>query len=208
MKSIIRNFLKVGGAALAARGFSIDDGQIEALIGAFMTIAGILWTIWSKRGSDPISDGVRSALLVGLLSLGLMGAAASIGCKNPQLETGGAYAPGQIVVENGTTNVVATFAPDRAFYIVDASFELAYSAVDAVFVFERQNRQALWNLSPEIKRTLDKIRPEAAEVVRKYTQARAAYVANPTPAGLSSLETILGQLQSLSSAATAVLPQK
>jgi hypothetical protein len=41
----------------------------------------------------------------------------------------------------------------------------------------------------------------------KYAQARAAYIANPVPANLDALNTILAEVKALTAAATAVLPQ-
>lgn len=147
-----------------------------------------------------------------LLSLALIAAvglcfAPLVGCKST-LEPGGAYAPAVTNVVDGVTNVVATAAPDKAFYAVDSAFLLAYSATDAVFAFERNNRQFLWELSPEIKHTVDKIRPEAVAVRNQYAAARAAYIANPTPAGLSQLEEALAQANRISSALQSVLPKK
>lgn len=129
-----------------------------------------------------------------------------IGCAS-RLESGGAYAPTKTVVENGQTNIIATAAPDKAFFIADAAFDLSYSAVNAAFEFERNNRLLLWRISPEIKHELDKVRPQAFNAVQVYALARDAYLANPTPAGLTALQTALGKMQQLSSAAQAVLPK-
>jgi hypothetical protein len=74
-----------------------------------------------------------------------------------------------------------------------------------VFRFERDNRDNLWKLSPDIKHTLDKIRPDAAQAVQTYAAARKAYIANPTPTGLSMLNTILAKVQQVSAAAAAAV---
>lgn len=121
-------------------------------------------------------------------------AALPTGCAT-KLQDGGAYA------------AVGT-APDKAFYGIDASFDLGYSILDAAFNFERNNRAYLWSLSPDIKHTLDHIRPQATEVVATYGKARKAYMANPTPSGLTDLQTALGRMQQLSSAAQAVIPKQ
>lgn len=147
---------------------------------------------------------ITGMLLLSALALSL----GSIGCKTGQLETGGAYAPGVEVVADGRTNVVATAAPDRALFVIDSAFELAYSAVDTAFSLEKTNRQLLWSISPDIKHTLDRIRPQAADAVRTYTRAREQYLQNPTPANLSLLETTLRQLQNLASAAQMALPKQ
>lgn len=130
------------------------------------------------------------------ISLALLGAllAAPIGCKHPSLELGGAYA---------ATNTV----PDYAFFVADSAFDLAYSTIDAAFKFERDNRALLWKISPDIKHTLDQIRPQASVVTTQYLTVRAAYMANPVPANLTTLQTVLAKMQQLATAATAALPK-
>ena len=130
------------------------------------------------------------------------------GCKTNRLEPGGAYAPATPVVTDGATNWVATVAPDPVFYSTDVAFDFAYTIVDTAFTFEKNNRALLWSLSPEIKGTLDKLRPQAAAVVSAYTNARRNYILHPTPAGLGQLQTLLTQLQNISSAAQVALPPK
>ena len=124
---------------------------------------------------------------------------AGIGCKSSRLESGGAYAP---TVTNAVTGeVTATQAPDIAFYNVDSAYLLAYSTANAAFDFERNNRAMLWKISPQIKRTLDTIRPQAVAANMRYLAARASYLANPVPAGLTQLQTILAEIGSIASAA-------
>lgn len=137
---------------------------------------------------------IRSVLAsLVLIATFCLTACGPIGCKST-LEEGGAYAPvGQ--------------APDKAFFATDAAFDLAYSAVDAAFNFEKANRQLLWQISPDIKHSLDKLRPQALLIAREYTTARKAYLSNPTPAGLTTLQTILGRMQQTSTAIQAVLPK-
>lgn len=115
------------------------------------------------------------------------------GCKGT-LQEGGAYAP---IGENA----------DMAFYVVDASFDVAYSAVDAAFKFERDNRKALWAIDPNIKRTLDKIRPEASDILVRYSRARVAYLKTPNPSGMCELQAALTTIQKVSSAAIAAIPK-
>jgi hypothetical protein len=114
-------------------------------------------------------------------------------CSTTKLETGGAYA-------------VQGSQPDLAFYTVDASFDMAYAAFDTAFTFERENRKALWALSPSIKHALDAVRPTAVQVVKEYGTARKAYMANPTPAGLTTLQTVIAKAQQLAETAKAALP--
>jgi len=116
------------------------------------------------------------------------------------LAPGGAYAP---VDANG--NPIQ--APDMVFYNIDAAYDLAYSTVDAAFRFERDNRTLLWKVSPQIKHTLDSIRPQAVSANADYLRARAAYMANPTPAGLTALQTVLSKISQLATAAAAALPK-
>jgi hypothetical protein len=93
------------------------------------------------------------------------------------------------------------------FYVVDGAFNLAYATVDAAFKFEYDNRLRLWALSPDIKKTLDTIRPEAAKVVLTYATARTAYLKNPTVAGLSDLQLALTTVQRLATTALATIPK-
>lgn len=145
-----------------------------------------------------------------LLALSLL-SVAFIGCKT-HLAPGGAYAPNVTNITanadgTSTTNVVATAAPDQAFFEVDSAFDLAYSVINAAFTFELDNRDYLWSISPQVKHTLDKIRPQALDARNQYLKARRIYIANPTPAGLGALQTALTQIQHASSAAEAVLPK-
>lgn len=117
------------------------------------------------------------------------------GCKNPRLEVGGPYSP---------TNS----APDVALYQVDSAYLLAYNVLDTAFTIERNNRQLLWDLSPDIKKTLDTIRPEAVRVRNDFHTARTAYVKSPSTAGMTILEQILASVQKLASAAQAVIATK
>ena len=144
-----------------------------------------------------LPGGSGKAILGLILGLILVAAAVGLsgmvtGCKST-LETGGAYAQ---------TNA----APDRVFFETDAAFNLAYSAVDGALKFERENRALLWRVSPQIKHTLDGIRPQAFQAAKDYAVARSAYLLAPAPAGLTTLQTILARIQQFSAAAVAVLP--
>lgn len=142
------------------------------------------------------------ATLTGLLFCGPMA------CKTKSLEQGGAYAPG--AWETNADNSIAfkaSQAPDPTFYKIDAAYDLAYAAIDAIFSFEKNNRAYLWSLSPNIKHTLDDIRPKAVEANTRYLKARRVYISNPTPAGLSDLVTTLSQIQNLSAAASNAIPK-
>jgi hypothetical protein len=149
-------------------------------------------------------------LLAAVLILGSLAITPTLttGCKT-RLEQGGAYAPGIWTTNaSGEVTFAATAAPDPAFYAIDSAYELAYSAINAAFTIERNNRAYFWSVTHSIKHALDEIRPKAVEANLRFLKARRIYLANPTPAGLSDLQTTLMQIQSLSSAATAVLPRQ
>lgn len=123
-------------------------------------------------------------------------------CKS-NLAPGGAYAPTNSVIVNGQS---VTVAPDKAFYAVDAAYDLAYSVVDAAFHFEADNGALFAQISPGIRRTMNQVRARARDVDRRYALARRTYMANPTPAGLSTLQSILSEANAVSKAAQAALP--
>ena len=125
-------------------------------------------------------------------------------CKEARLEPGGAYAP---IVTNAATGVVSTNS-DLAFYQIEASYAAAYAAIDGLFKFEADNEKALWAISPNIKLTLDKIRPDAWEANKSYHKARKAYLAVPVPANLTVLQQVLARMNQLLAAATAVMPKE
>lgn len=116
-----------------------------------------------------------------------------VGCK-ATLQQGGAY------------NLTGS-APDMPLFVADTAYQLAYNTIDAVFTTERNNRAFLWSLSPKIKQSLDSIRPQAVAADQDYLKARAAYIANPTPANLSGVQAVLAKIQQLATAAQAALPK-
>ncbi len=122
------------------------------------------------------------------------------GCASKKLESGGAYAPTD-------STGAATAAPDLPLFTVDSAYRIAYNTVDSIFTIEKDNRDLLWKMNPEIKHTLDRIRPQAWEANVKFHTARNAYIANPVPANLAVLQQILATMQQLVATATAVLPK-
>lgn len=154
-------------------------------------------TAGPKSGASTAGPGGTALLILLIFPACLLFA----GCKAPQLEAGGAYAP---LDANG----VAIVAADPVFFEVDSAYDLAYSTIDGAFLFERQNRAALWQISPQIKHTLDAIRPQAWAVAVQYAKARQAYIANPVPANLSTLQSVLAHAQQLVATAQAVMPGK
>jgi hypothetical protein len=133
---------------------------------------------------------IKSLITLICVSLSLV----FVGCHKATLQPGGAYAP-------------AGQQADLAFYYVDSAFELSYSIVDTAFKMERDNRDAFYAISPEIKHTLDLIRPQATKIIQQYSAARAAYVAHPTPTGLSDLQLALATVQKLAATAAAAIPK-
>jgi len=122
-------------------------------------------------------------------------------CKTQKLETGGAYAP---IAADGTQVI----APDLGLYAADSAFKLAHTAVNIAFEFERDNRAFLKTISPEIKKSLDDLRPQAVACWVAYAKARTAYLQYPTPAGLDRLASITGKMTQLLNAANAVIPKE
>lgn len=106
-------------------------------------------------------------------------------CKTPVLEVGGAYNP--------TTNSV----PQLDLELTDASYHLTYDTVFAILKYERDNRAALFKISPAIKHTLDGIRPTVADVDLRWANARKAYKANPSPANLTTIQGLITEIQKL-----------
>lgn len=124
------------------------------------------------------------------------------GCTN--LQQGGAYAPGEFTIAaDGTTNFNASASPDIAFYYADATYNSAYSIVDAAFKWEAGNRAALFKLDPDIKHALDSIRPTAWDIQKRWAVARSSYVLNPVPANLTTIQTIVDEIQRIVPAVTA-----
>lgn len=144
---------------------------------------------------------MKKSFLYGLVLSLVAGSLLVAGCHKT-LEAGGAYSPS---TTNAATGAVTT-SPDIAFFTLDSAFWAAYSTIDTVFSIERDNRELLWKVSPAIKHTLDSLRPTAVEVKNGYLKARANYIANPTPAGLTGIQAILAKLQELGAAVTAALP--
>ena len=119
------------------------------------------------------------------------------GCvTGKRMEAGGAYA------------ATATQAAQPELFVLDASFDLAHSALDTTFKYERDNRAFLWGISPNIKHGLDNLRVQAVQVERDYALARAEYLSEPTPANLDVLQTVLDKLQAANAAALKVIQTK
>ena len=119
------------------------------------------------------------------------------GCvSSNRLESGGPYA------------ATATAPAMPELFAADSTFDLAYSALDATFRYEKANRLALWAISPNIKHNLDYMRIESQRIVADYALARHAYLAAPTAGTLGSLQTVLNKLLAANQAALAVIATK
>lgn len=131
-----------------------------------------------------------------LLILAIIPSLLVSGCANRQarLETGGAYA-------------IEGVEADLTFYQIDAAYRVAEGTIDAAFKFESDNREMLWAISPEIKKTLDSIRPEAVAAKQRYLNSRATYKAMPVPANLPTLQAALIKMQQLEATASIALPK-
>jgi hypothetical protein len=121
------------------------------------------------------------------------------GCT-PSLVPGGDYNPAFTNAAGAVTS-----APDYALFASDKAFELAYVMLDSAFKMERENRVALWNLSPQIKKSMDELRVKAVRIKQEWATARKAYLSSPAPESLSTLQGVLAEIQRLSAAASTVI---
>ena len=124
------------------------------------------------------------------------------GCLADRLEPGGAYCPAHT---NELGALVIDGEPDYTLAAADAVFESSYKMVVKLCGIERENRRALWTISPQIKRAMDQVRTETLEVRLKWATARQAYLASPTPSSKDALNRVLEELQRLVNAANAAL---
>ncbi len=125
----------------------------------------------------------------------------SPGCSTTRLETGGVYTQ-SVTNADGTVTVSA----DAALYATDATFKMAVSALDTAFKFERDNRAALWSISHDIKHTMDTVRPQAADAVKRYAAARAVYIQTPIASrNLTSVSGIASEITTLLATASAAI---
>lgn len=121
-------------------------------------------------------------------------------CNKTTLAPGGPYSYSQ-TNQDGTVTVVS----DLQLYQADVSFRTAYLAAYTVCNIEFQNRNYFYSISPSIKHAIDKIRPLIWQAQVDYTTARTAYLAHPTPAGLSGVDGVVAKIQQLLIAVTAAL---
>jgi hypothetical protein len=129
---------------------------------------------------------------IGVLVFGVWGLGFGSGCAGPKtLEPGGVYAP--------TNDAGELITNERGLALTDASYRFAYDTALSVFRFEREHRAEIFDLSPvigqKIKTALDGARATVWEVDQRWARARLAYRLNPTPAGLTTLQTVLSELE-------------
>ena len=207
ISSIVRTVLKIVSGLLLAHGLGDTATLINTpdVVGLIILIVSLLWSHF-HHASPPSSNGGSSAGGVGLLVALGVASLLFTGCHAPQLEPGGAYAPA-IVSTNaaGAVTVSPVTAPETALFIADASYRLAYDAVDGVLKFEYQNRAELAAKFPKLKPALDKLRPQIWRIEQRWALARRAYKASPSPAGLSQIQTILSEITRLVPVAQAEL---
>lgn len=110
-------------------------------------------------------------------------------CKTARLQDGGAYAP--------TNEVGEVIYNDLGLALADASYKFAYETALTVFRYERDNRVAIFTVAPGVKRELDKLRPTVVDIDQRWALARKTYRLSPTPEGLTTLQTILAEIQRL-----------
>lgn len=50
-KGFLRHALTFGGGLLVTKGY-VDASEVEALVGAIITLSGFAWSYWIKRGNS------------------------------------------------------------------------------------------------------------------------------------------------------------
>jgi len=139
------------------------------------------------------SSALQAAVLLCFLLIGAVGCALF---SVKKFEPGGAYVS------------TDTSAAMPELYAMDSGFDLTYEAVDLVFKYEKDNRMALWAVSPRIKHEVDKLRVQASQVWLDYAVARQAYLSTPIPANLSALKVAVVKLQQINTALISVITTK
>lgn len=126
-----------------------------------------------------------------LLTLVVVCIGSNLSCKSPKLEPGGVYAP--------TNAVGQVLYNDLGLALTDASYKFAYETALSPLKFERDNRAEIFALSPDVglsvKQSLDKVRAEIWDIDQRWAAARKVYKANPTPGGLTTLQTVLSEIE-------------
>ena len=93
---ILRHGLTCGGGGLVTNGL-LTAGDLQAGIGALMTIIGLVWSVYNKRqargATSPPVARVAGWLLAGILSIAMFGCAtdAPLTAKQQAFEVGSKY---------------------------------------------------------------------------------------------------------------------
>ncbi|HVX56976.1 MAG TPA: hypothetical protein VHA37_04540 [Candidatus Saccharimonadales bacterium] len=211
-QAFLRHAAAGAGVWLLNHGYATQSGA--ALVsGGILTAGMFVWSLFHKKGVNELkanqvptggnaagqsTPGGLGPIISMLFLMGVLSLVLFTGCGHATLEAGGAYAPAD-------TNGVATGEADYDLFVVDSAFSLAHDAAAATFNFERNNRAMLWKISPSIKHSLDQARASAKTVDLQYAVARSAYLANPIPANLGTLQQLLAKAQQLTTTAQAVI---
>lgn len=182
-------------------------------------LKGIIRAIWlgtnvpkidsADKVDSSAGKNLNTLILCAFLSVGIAGCS-SLGAN---LADGGAYSPVVIITTTNAEGVVTVNAsrviePDFKFFVADSAFDIASGVVIGVFKFEKENRAAIFAVTPKIKHELDKVRPVALDIIRRYGAARKIYIKNPTPAGIGKLEATLLEIQKVSLIAQTIIAIK
>lgn len=87
------------------------------------------------------------------------------------------------------------YGSDKLLYETDKLIVDSYQIFDAFLRLEKENRDALFKVSPEIKKTADKIRADGPKWISSAIAMRDAYKSQPGTDTKTALETALGVLR-------------
>jgi len=97
----------------------------------------------------------------------------------------------------------ATVAEGSEVLVVNAEQAqvMALEAVDAFLLFEAQNREALWQVNPGIKRAADQLRETFPDTNKSFLRVLRKYKESRTPENRADLNTWLAVLETARSEA-------
>jgi hypothetical protein len=189
--NLVQTILMWFSGIAIAHGFG-TAANWEGVAGIVGSVVTFLFTHnWNKTTTAPSKNTTAPLMLF----LACAGALAVSGCAS-SLAPGGAYDP--VTVSTNTTGTVSTNdVPDMQLYVADNAYKVAYDIVDGVLLWEYNNRASLSQSWPQLKPALDQIRPTVYQIELRWATARLAYLQNPTPANLNTLQGVLKELQNL-----------
>lgn len=50
VSGVVRHILTFGGGFLVTKGL-VDEATVQAAVGAIITLGGVVWSLWQKKGS-------------------------------------------------------------------------------------------------------------------------------------------------------------